>query len=81
MISHLISYMIYRFREEKHKPEQRTVMHTINIPARTAKGCLDVHLLKPALLHILPGQPDSDVVCADGCSSIRFANPIRLSAG
>ena len=29
----------------------------------TGKECLDVHLLKPARLDVLPGQPD--VVCAD----------------
>ena len=29
----------------------------------TSKECLDVHLLKPARLEVLPGQPD--VVCAD----------------
>ena len=27
------------------------------------KECLDVHLLKPARLDVIPGQPD--VVCAD----------------
>jgi hypothetical protein len=31
----------------------------------TGKECLDVHPLKPARLDVLPGQPDSDVVCAD----------------
>ncbi len=57
----------------------------------TGKECLDVHLLKPARLDVLPGQPD--VVCADESetmmgsrrgqlgSSILIANPIRLFAG
>jgi hypothetical protein len=31
----------------------------------TGKECLDVHLLKTALLDIVPGQPDSDFMCAD----------------
>ncbi len=39
----------------------------------TGKECLDVHLLKPARLDVLPGQPD--VVCADDGQP---AGPARL---
>ena len=45
---------------------RKTYAGMTNSPAYhhfTGKECLDVHLLKPARLDVLPGQPD--VVCAD----------------
>jgi hypothetical protein len=45
---------------------RKTYAGTVNNNAYhhfTGKECLDVHLLKPARVDVLPGQPD--VVCAD----------------
>ena len=43
--------------------ELKTAMHTITTLAGSAWTVLDVHLLKPNHLDVLPGQPD--VVCTD----------------
>ena len=40
VISYLISYMIYRFRDEKLMQEQLTAMSTITILARSAWTCI-----------------------------------------
>ena len=54
-----MSHMIYKCREENlcWNCKQRCLR------TFSCKECLDVHLLKPARLDVLPGQPD--VVCAD----------------
>ena len=82
IISDIISYIQVQGR--------KTYAGTVNSNAYhhyTGKECLDVHLLKPARVDVLPGMPE--VVCADDVqavpaphgSSIRIANPTRFSAG
>jgi hypothetical protein len=79
MISYVISCMIYRCREEKRMLEQQKAMHTITMLARSAWMC--IFSSQPFQGNQMSFVQMTASWRGKSGLSIRFTNPIRLSAG
>jgi hypothetical protein len=83
MISYLISWMINRCRDEKRMLEQQTTIHTTTMLARSAWMC--IFSSQPGWMSFQSSQMSFVQMMASWQSnsglSIRFANPILVSAG
>ncbi len=75
IIYDVIADIIYDIQVQARKTYAGTAMSDA-YHHYTGKKCLDMHLLKPARLDIVPGQPDSDVVCADDSLQARRAHVV-----